>query len=81
MSNGRFRLYYWQIRTLLGTEVHLLNMDHPDYQICEDYEVEYSGAFRASIVFKNSSRLLVRFSLRTDGDIEEYNYAYQYLDP
>ena len=80
MSNGRFRRYYWQIHTLLGENVHLLAVEHPAYKICEDYEVEYTGTFRANIVFGNGSRLIVRFSLRAAGDIEEYNYAYQYLD-
>ncbi len=81
MPNGRFRRYYWQIRTLLSEKAHLLDADHPAHKVCEDYEVEYSGAFRASIVFEDGSRLIVRFSLRADKDIEEYNYAYQYHDP
>ena len=81
MPNGRFRRYYWQIRTLLGENVHLLDVDHPAHEICQEYETEYTGTFRASIVFKNRSRLVVRFSLRSDEDIEEHDYAYQYLDP
>jgi hypothetical protein len=43
--------------------------------------VAYTAAFHASIVFIDGSRLIVRFSLRADGDVEEYDYAYQYLDP
>ena len=81
MPDGRFLRYYWQIRTLLNENAHLLDEDHPDYKVCEDYEVEYTGAFRASIAFKDGSHLIVRFSLSADGDIEEYDYAYQYLDP
>lgn len=81
MPDGRFRRYYWQIRALLSEKAHLLDVDHPAYEVCEDYEVEYTGTFRANIVFEDGSRLIVRFSLKADDDIEEYNYAYQYLDP
>ena len=81
MPDGRFRRYYWQIRTLLSENVHLLNVDHPAYKICEEHEVEYAGTFWASIVFENGSQLIVRFSLRADEDIEEHSYAYQYLGP
>ena len=80
MPNGRFHRYYWQIRTLLSEKAHLLDMNHPAYKVCENYEVEYAGVFGASIVFEDGSRLIVRFSLKADGDIEEYDYAYQYLD-
>ena len=81
MSNGRFLQYYWQIRTLLGEKEHLLDRVHPDYQICGDDDVEYRSTFRATIVFADGSRLTVRFALKGDGDIVEFNYAYQYLDP
>ena len=81
MPNGRFLRYYWQIRTLLNENIHLLDIEHPAYEICQDYETEYAGTFRASVVFENGSRLIVRFSLRAAEDIEEYGYAYQYLDP
>jgi hypothetical protein len=80
MSDGRFRQYYWRIRTLLSEKNHLLNMDHPAYEMCEDYEIEYTGTFRATIVFRDDSRLTVRFTLESDGDIQERNYAYIYLD-
>jgi len=80
MPDGRFRHYYWQMRTLLSEREHLLDRNHPAYEICEDYEVEYTGTFRATIVFKNGSRLVVRFTLRSDGDLEEYDYVYVYLD-
>jgi len=81
MPDGRFLRYYWQIRTLLDDQAVLLATDHPDYQVCEDYEVEYTGAFRASIVFRDGSRLIVRFSLQADDEVEEHDYVYQYLDP
>lgn len=80
MSDGHFRWYYWQIRTLLDEKADLLHMDHPAYEICEDYEVEYTGTFRATIVFRDGSQLIVRFALGSDDDIEEYDYVYQYLD-
>ena len=48
MPNGRFRRYYWQIRTLLSENVHLLDVDHPAYEICQDYETEYTGTFQVS---------------------------------
>jgi hypothetical protein len=81
MSDGRFQQYYWQIRALLGQKSHLLDWSHPLFDICEDYEVEYTGTFRATIVFTDGSLLVVRFTLQDDDGIEEYDYAYQYLDP
>jgi len=80
MSDGRFQQYYWQIRALLGQKSHLLDWGHSLFDICEDYEIEYTGTFRATIVFIDGSLLAVRFTLQDDGGIEEYNYAYQYLD-
>jgi hypothetical protein len=80
MPDGRFRYYYWQIRTLLSEREHLLDTHHSAYEICEDYEVEYTGTFGATIVFKDGSRLVVRFTLRSDDGLEEYDYAYVYLD-
>ena len=41
----------------------------------------YVAAFHVTIVFIDDSRLIVRFSLGADGDVEEYNYAYQGRDP
>ena len=81
MPDGRFLWYYWQIRTLLDDQAVLLDTDHPDYQICEDYEVEYTGVFRANIIFRDGSCLIVRFSLRAGKGFEEHDYVYQYLDP
>ena len=81
MSNGRFGQYYWRIRSLLAEKDHLLNISHPDYVVCEEYEAEYLTSFWATIVFKDGSRLAVRFALKSDGDIEEFKYSYQYLDP
>jgi hypothetical protein len=81
MSNGRFLRYYWEIRTFLSQRAHLLDTQHKAHKICESYEIEYAGTFWASIVFQNGSRLIVRFSLKSHGEVEEYNYAYQYLDP
>jgi hypothetical protein len=52
MPDGRFRQYYWQIRTLLGEKDHLLDRNHPAYEICEDYEVEYTGTFWATLSSK-----------------------------
>lgn len=81
MPNGRFLQYYWQIHTLLSQNNHLLDDSHPDFALCKDYEVAYTAAFHASIVFIDGSRLIVRFSVRANADVEEYDYAYQYLDP
>lgn len=80
MPDGRFRHYYWQIRTLLSEKEHLLDTNHAAYEICEDHEVEYTGTFWATIVFEGGSRLVVRFTLRGNDDIEEHHYAYVYLD-
>jgi len=65
MPDGRFRRYYWQIHTLLSENAHLLDMDHPTYKVCEDYEVEYSGAFRASIYLDKSTHC--SFVVHLDG--------------
>ena len=81
MSDGRFVGYYWQICALLGEKVHLLDTGHPDYELSEDIDAEYVGNFWATIVFKDGSHLVVRFTLRSDGDIEEFDYSYQYIDP
>lgn len=40
VPDGRFRHYYWQIRTLLSEKEHLLDTNHAAYEICEDYEAE-----------------------------------------
>lgn len=80
MPDGRFLHYYWQIHTLLRENSQLVDDTHPDYALCRDYEVAYTAAFHASIVFTDGSRLIARFSLRADGEVEEYDYAYQYLD-
>lgn len=80
MSDGRFQHYYWQIRALLGEKDHFLDRDHPDSGICEDYEVEYTSTFWATLVFRDGSRLVARFTLWSNDDIEEYDYAYVYLD-
>ena len=81
MPNGRFLHYYWQIHALLNQNSRLLDDSHPDHALCDDYEVAYAAAFHASIVFVDGSRLIARFSLRADDDVEEYDDAYQYLDP
>jgi hypothetical protein len=81
MSNGRFLNYYWQIRALLNEQTPCLAPHHPGYKICEAYDVEYTGTFQASIIFNDDSILIARFSLRATEAIEEYNYAYQYLNP
>ena len=80
MPDGRFRHYYWQIRTLLSENDHLLDTNHAAYELCDDYEVEYTGTFWATIVFEGGSRLVVRFTLESNDGIEECNYAYVYLD-
>ncbi len=80
MSDGRFLQYYWHIRALLGEKDHLLDRSHPDYEVSEDYEIEYSGIFKATVVFADGSHLVVRFALKSNGEIEEFNYSYQYLD-
>ena len=80
MADGRFRQYYWEVRTLLAEKDHLLDRSDPEFELSQEIDAEYIGAFWATIVFVNGSRLAVRFML-TDADvIEEFNYSYQYLD-
>ena len=80
MPDGKRRDYYWRIVTFLAERLEYLDTEHSAFQFPSDDEVDYTGALRATLVFRDDSQLYVRASLDDRAEVREYDYAYIYYD-
>jgi hypothetical protein len=81
VSDGKLRFYYWHIMTALAENAEFLNSEAIDHHPPDEFLVESRGHIEATIVFKNGSRLIARAELDVTTEVQEYDYAYVYLDP
>jgi hypothetical protein len=80
MPKGKLRDYYWRIATFLAECIEFLDTEHSAFEFPGDDEVEHTGAFCATIVFRDGSQLYVRASLDEGAEVREYDYAYICFD-
>jgi len=80
MPDGKLRSYYWELFTALAEIADFLDTTHPDHTFPSEDEVEYTAALHAKLIFKDGSGLVVNAWLDATAEVEEYNYAYVYLD-
>ena len=80
MADGKLRTYYWRILTFLAERLEYLDTEHSAFQFPSDDEVNQTAARKATLVFRDGSRLYVRASLDDRAEVREYDYAYIYYD-
>jgi hypothetical protein len=80
VTDGKLRQYYWHIYSFLAERSQILDVTHKTFQFPDESLVELGGIFKANIVFYDGSQLVVRTRLDATKDVQEYDYAYVYLD-
>ncbi len=65
MPNGKLHEYYWRITTFLAERSDDLGTEHSAFVYPDEDEAEIRGRLKATIVFRDGSRLVsVQVSLR-----------------
>ncbi|MDE3091841.1 MAG: hypothetical protein KGJ80_20915 [Chloroflexota bacterium] len=80
MSNGKLRSYYWRIETFLAEWSDYLDTDHSAFLFPDENSIEFGKTLKATLVFRDGSRLNARATLDDRAEIREYDYAYIYYD-
>ena len=74
MANGRFRYYYWSIRTLITEQNEIVGLE----RYSSEDDAIYSGRLDFRLVFNDGSRFIAITVLDENGQIIEHTYYYCY---
>jgi len=80
MPNGKLRSYYWRIATFLAERSGYLDTEHPAFLFPDEDAVEFGKTLKATLLFRDGSRLNAQATLDDRAEIREYDYAYIYYD-
>lgn len=80
MPNGKLRSYYWRIATFLAECSGDLDTEHPAFLFPDEGAVEFGKTLKATVIFRDGSRLNAQATLDDRAEIREYDYAYIYYD-
>ena len=81
--DGRFRDYYWKLRTFLATKAAILDEEHDEYLFPKDDDsAYYTHHLEGCLIFIDGTRLIFEFQLALGENYEviEQTYFYGYYD-
>lgn len=76
MANGRFRHYYWRIRSLVAEKNDIVRLE----KYSSDDTADYANRLEFRLVFNDGSKIITKSALRGNDEVIEYDYYYCYRD-